>query len=104
MNTVTDDAGAPITVILNWKRSPDPRGLVMSEAANQPIHLVHFPDAAVICQMTVMSNGDTLETATVGLEGASWISESISAPSSRAPSSAIAGESHACGNDDLGRT
>ena len=48
---------------------------------NQHIHEVYFPESAVICLMTVMSNGDTLETGTVGLEGASWISASIGAPS-----------------------
>ena len=48
---------------------------------NQRIHTVYFPETVVICQMTVMENGDTLETATVGLEGASWISASIGAPS-----------------------
>jgi CRP-like cAMP-binding protein len=48
---------------------------------NQAIDIVYFPENSVICQMTVMSNGDTLETATVGLEGASWISASIGAPS-----------------------
>ena len=48
---------------------------------NQAIHTVYFPENAVICQMTVMCNGDTLETATVGMEGASWISASIGAPS-----------------------
>lgn len=31
--------------------------------------------------MTVMSGGETLETGTVGVEGASWISASIGAPS-----------------------
>jgi CRP-like cAMP-binding protein len=49
--------------------------------ANQPIDRVYFPETAVISQLTVMSNGDTLETATVGLEGASWISAHIGAPS-----------------------
>jgi CRP-like cAMP-binding protein len=49
--------------------------------ANQPISEVYFPETAVISQLTVMSNGDTLETATVGLEGASWISAHIGAPS-----------------------
>jgi CRP-like cAMP-binding protein len=49
--------------------------------ANQPINEVYFPETAVISQLTVMSNGDTLETATVGLEGASWISAHIGAPS-----------------------
>lgn len=48
---------------------------------NQAIHTVYFPENAVICQMAVMCNGDTLETATVGMEGASWISASIGAPS-----------------------
>ena len=31
--------------------------------------------------MTVMSNGDTIEAATVGREGASWISAAVGAPS-----------------------
>jgi hypothetical protein len=48
---------------------------------NESIDAVYFPENAVICQMTVMLNGDTLETGTVGLEGASWISASIGAPS-----------------------
>ena len=48
---------------------------------NQHIHEVYFPESTVICLMTVMANGDTLETGTVGLEGASWISASIGAPS-----------------------
>jgi CRP-like cAMP-binding protein len=48
---------------------------------NQKISEVYFPENAVICQMSVMPNGDTLETATVGSEGASWISASIGAPS-----------------------
>jgi CRP-like cAMP-binding protein len=48
---------------------------------NQPIEAVYFPENAVICQMTVMANGDTMETATVGFEGASWISAHIGAQS-----------------------
>src|SRR5215216_6537677 len=48
---------------------------------NQSIREVYFPESAVICLMTVMANGDTVETATVGLEGASWISASVGAPS-----------------------
>jgi len=49
--------------------------------ANESIPTVYFPESAVICQMSVMENGDTIETATVGREGASWISASIGAPS-----------------------
>jgi CRP-like cAMP-binding protein len=48
---------------------------------NEAIREVYFPESAVICLMTVMANGDTVEAATVGLEGASWISASIGAPS-----------------------
>jgi hypothetical protein len=71
---------------------------------NQPIHTVYFPETAVICQMTVMKNGDTLETATVGLEGASWISASIGAPSMPCETVvAIGGGAHALGIDDLDR-
>jgi CRP-like cAMP-binding protein len=48
---------------------------------NEPINYVLFPENAVLCLMTVMSNGDTIEAATVGREGASWISASVGAPS-----------------------
>jgi CRP-like cAMP-binding protein len=71
---------------------------------NQAIHTVYFPATAVICQMTVMSNGDTLETATVGVEGASWISASIGAPSMPCETVvAIGGDAHALDIDDLDR-
>ena len=48
---------------------------------NEPIDHVLFPENAVVCLMTVMSNGDTIEAATVGREGASWISAAVGAPS-----------------------
>jgi CRP-like cAMP-binding protein len=69
---------------------------------NEPIHTVYFPETAVICQMTVMANGDTLETATVGVEGASWISASIGAPSMPCQTVvAIGGDAHALDIGDL---
>jgi hypothetical protein len=71
---------------------------------NQAIHTVYFPETAVICQMTVMTNGDTLETATVGMEGASWISASIGAPSMPCETVvAIGGDAHALDIEDLDR-
>jgi hypothetical protein len=71
---------------------------------NEPIHTIYFPDNAVICQMAVMTNGDTLETATVGLEGASWISASIGAPSMPCETIvAIGGDAHALDIGDLDR-
>jgi CRP-like cAMP-binding protein len=48
---------------------------------NQPIDHVFFPENTVLCLMTVMSDGDTIEAATVGREGASWISARVGAPS-----------------------
>jgi CRP-like cAMP-binding protein len=48
---------------------------------NEPIDHVLFPENTVLCLRTVMSNGDTIEAATVGREGASWISASVGAPS-----------------------
>jgi CRP-like cAMP-binding protein len=48
---------------------------------NEPIDHVIFPENAVVCLMTLMSNGDTIEAATVGREGASWISASVGARS-----------------------
>lgn len=69
---------------------------------NEPIDAVYFPENAVICQMTVMPNGDTLETGTVGLEGASWISASIGAPSMPCETVvAIGGEANALDIKDL---
>jgi CRP-like cAMP-binding protein len=71
---------------------------------NQPIHTIYFPDDSVICPMTLMSDGSTLETATVGLEGASWISASIGAPSMPCETIvAIGGDAHALDIDDLDR-
>ncbi len=46
---------------------------------NEPIDHIIFPENAVVCLMTVMSNGDTIEAATVGREGASWISARVGA-------------------------
>lgn len=72
--------------------------------ANQPIGEVYFPETAVISQLTVMRNGDTLETATVGLEGASWISAHIGAPSMPCETVvAIGGEAQTLRIDDLSR-
>jgi CRP-like cAMP-binding protein len=69
---------------------------------NQSIDTIYFPENSVICQMTVMKDGDTLETSTVGLEGASWISASIGAPSMPCETIvAIGGDAHALGIDDL---
>jgi CRP-like cAMP-binding protein len=48
---------------------------------NEPIDHIMFPENAVVCLMTIMSNGDTIEAATVGREGASWISASVGAQS-----------------------
>jgi CRP-like cAMP-binding protein len=69
---------------------------------DESIHTIFFPDTAVICQMTVMPDGRTLETGTVGLEGASWISASIGAPSMPCETIvAIGGDAHALDIDDL---
>jgi CRP-like cAMP-binding protein len=46
---------------------------------DQAIDHVFFPENTVLCLMTVMSNGDTIEAATVGREGASWISARVGA-------------------------
>jgi len=48
---------------------------------NEPIDHVLFPENTVLCLLALMSNGDTIESATVGREGASWISASVGAPS-----------------------
>jgi hypothetical protein len=54
--------------------------------------------------MTVMPDGETLETGTVGLEGASWISASIGAPSMPCETIvAIGGAANALDIEDLDR-
>ena len=71
---------------------------------NEKIGEVYCPESCVICLMTVMRNGDTLETATVGREGASWISASIGAPSMPCETIvAIGGKSLVLKIDDLDR-
>jgi len=42
--------------------------------ANEPIHQVYFPETAVVCFIAVMKDGSTIESAAVGLEGATWLS------------------------------
>src|SRR6266536_1335007 len=71
---------------------------------NEPIDHVLFPENAVVCLMTLMSNGDTIEAATVGREGASWISASVGAPSMPCETIvAIEGDAHALEIDVLDR-
>jgi CRP-like cAMP-binding protein len=42
------------------------------------IRQVYFPETAVLCMLTLMRNGNTIETATVGNEGACWICAGLS--------------------------
>jgi CRP-like cAMP-binding protein len=44
---------------------------------NELIHHIYFPETAVVCLMAVMKDGSTIEAATVGLEGASWLSSAV---------------------------
>ena len=48
---------------------------------NAPLDYIYFPENTVLCLLTLMSNGDCIESATVGREGASWISSSVGARS-----------------------
>ena len=48
---------------------------------NAPLDYIYFPEDTVLCLLTLMSNGDSIEAATVGREGASWISASVGARS-----------------------
>lgn len=41
---------------------------------------IYFPDTAVLCMLTIMADGRSIETATVGSEGASWVSASLGSP------------------------
>src|ERR1700712_3995241 len=48
--------------------------------AGDRISHIYFPDTAVLCMLTIMKDGRTVESATVGNEGASWISASYGTP------------------------
>jgi CRP-like cAMP-binding protein len=48
---------------------------------NAPLDYIYFPEDTVLCLLTLMSNGDCIGAATVGREGASWISSSVGARS-----------------------
>ncbi len=48
---------------------------------NAPLDYIYFPEDTVLCLLALMSNGDSIEAATVGREGASWISASVGARS-----------------------
>jgi CRP-like cAMP-binding protein len=41
---------------------------------------IYFPDTAVLCILTIMEDGRSIEAATVGNEGASWVSASVGTP------------------------
>jgi CRP-like cAMP-binding protein len=46
----------------------------------QRITDIYFPETAVLCMMTIMEDGRSVESATVGSEGASWVSASYGSP------------------------
>jgi CRP-like cAMP-binding protein len=48
--------------------------------ADQRISEIYFPENCVIAMLTVMRDGATIESATAGREGASWISASFKSP------------------------
>ena len=48
---------------------------------NAPLDYIYFPEDTALCLLTLMSNGDSIAAATVGREGASWISSSAGARS-----------------------
>jgi CRP-like cAMP-binding protein len=47
---------------------------------NARITEIYFPETCVTAMLTVMEDGSTIESATVGREGASWISASFKSP------------------------
>ena len=45
---------------------------------------IYFPDTAVLCMLTIMEDGKSVEAATVGNEGSSWVSATVGTPTIRA--------------------
>lgn len=52
---------------------------ILYRAGDQISH-IYFPSSAVICMLTIMEDARTVEAATVGREGASWVSASYGTP------------------------
>lgn len=68
----------------------------------QHIREVYFPEDSVIVLMAIDNEGRTIESGTVGREGASWISASVSAPSMPCETIvAIAGRAHTLSIEEL---
>src|SRR3954462_15673921 len=68
----------------------------------EKIREIYFPDDAVIVMLAGDAEGRTIETATVGDGGASWISASVSAPSMPCETIvAIEGHAHKLAVEDL---
>jgi CRP-like cAMP-binding protein len=71
------------------------RARLLLYRANEPIQQVYFPETAVICFVGVMADGGTIESATIGLEGASWVLSAGGIPTSPCETIvAVAGEAN----------
>ena len=56
---------------------------------------IYFPTTAVLCMLTIMDDGRTVESATVGHEGASWVTASLGTPTMPCQTMvAVAGNAH----------
>jgi hypothetical protein len=72
--------------------------------ANEPIPQIYFPETAVVSFMAVMKDGSTIESATVGLEGASWVSSPVGIATSPCETIvAVAGSASVLDIDDFNR-
>ena len=49
--------------------------------AEAHMHYIYLPETAVLCMLTQMEDGRSVESITVGREGASWVTASVDAPS-----------------------
>jgi CRP-like cAMP-binding protein len=58
---------------------------------DERIQDIYFPDNAVLCMMTIMADGSSIEAATVGSEGASWVSASLGSPTMPCQTMAVIG-------------
>jgi CRP-like cAMP-binding protein len=76
-------------------KSVDLRAEEVLYQANDHITHIYFPTTAVLCMLTIMKDGRTVESATVGNEGASWVSASLGTPTMPCQTMvAVAGSAH----------
>lgn len=77
--------------LLPWLRPVNLKPREVIYKPDERIQDIYFPDNSVLCMLTVMTDGRTIESAAVGSEGASWVSASLGSPTMPCQTMAVIG-------------